>query len=201
MRPPSVLLASLVAAAVAGAAAPPPTVPTDAAVDRVVKRTDVPDATRKVGEVRLVQRGDAIVVQTLLATKVMSRVLAEIRKKETGNWPADRPGHDDMERYLTAIDKNAETLRGARDAADGDRRVRLAIELVATKDAEGLVLATFAGDETGGFLAPTDRRVLETVALGRPYVVRNMRLILSDAFHVPEADVDQLAPLGPIATP
>ena len=194
------LLASLLVVAVAGAA-PAPAVPIDAAADRVVKRTDVPDATRKVGEVRLVQRGDAIVVQTLLATKVMSRVLAEIRKKETGNWPADRPGHEDMERYLAAIDEKAEALRSARDAGDGDRRVRLAIELVATKDAEGLVLATFAGDESGGFLAPTDRRVLETVALGRPYVVRNMRLILSDAFHVPEADVDQLAPLGPIATP
>jgi hypothetical protein len=63
--------------------------------------------------------------------------------------------------------------------------VRLAIELVATKDAEGLVLATFAGGETSGYLAPTDWRVLETVELGRPYVVRNMRLILSDAFHVP----------------
>jgi hypothetical protein len=201
MRPPSVLLASLVAAAVAGAAAPPSTVPTDAAADRVVKRTDVPDATRKVGEVRLVQRGDAIVVQTLLATKVIARVLAEIRKKETANWPADRPGHDDMERYLSAIDESAETLRGERDAGDGDRRVRLAIELVATKDAQGLVLATFAGGETGGFLAPTDRRVLETVALGRPYVVRNMRLILADSFHVPEPDVDQLAPLGPIASP
>ena len=201
MRSPSVLLASLVAAAVAGAAASAPTVPTDAAADRVVKRTDVPDATRKVGEVRLVQRGDAIVVQTLLATKVIARVLAEIRKKETANWPADRQGHDDMERYLTAIDESAETLRGERDAGDGDRRVRLVIELVATKDAQGLVLATFAGGETGGFLAPTDRRVLETVALGRPYVVRNMRLILADSFHVPEPDVDQLAPLGPIATP
>ncbi len=200
MRLLPALLASLLVVAVAGAA-PAPAVPTDAAADRVVKRTDVPDATRKVGEVRLLQRGDAIVVQTLLATKVMSRVLAEIRKKETGNWPADRPGHEDMERYLAAIDEKAEALRGARDAGDGDRRVRLAIELVATKDAEGLVLATFAGDERSGFLAPTDRRVLETVALGRSYVVRNMRLILSDAFHVPEADVDQLAPLGPIATP
>jgi hypothetical protein len=200
MRLLPALLASLLVVAVADAA-PAPAVPTDAAADRVVKRTDVPDATRKVGEVRLVQRGDAIVVQTLLATKVMSRVLAEIRKKETGNWPADRPGHEDMERYLAAIDEKAEALRGARDAGDGDRRVRLAIELVATKDAEGLVLATFAGDERSGFLAPTDRRVLETVALGRSYVVRNMRLILSDAFHVPEADVDQLAPLGPIATP
>jgi hypothetical protein len=79
--------------------------------------------------------------------------------------------------------------------------MRLAIELVATKDGEGLVLATFGGGEAGGFLAPTERRVLETVALGRPYVVRNMRLILADSFHVPEADVDQLAPLGPIATP
>jgi hypothetical protein len=106
-----------------------------------------------------------------------------------------------MTRYLAAIEKNVEALRGERDAADGDRRVRLAIELIATKDAEGLVLATFAGDESGGFLAPTDRRVLETVALGRPYVVHNMRLILADSFHVPEADVDQLAPLGPIAKP
>jgi len=200
MRLLPALLASLLVVAVAGAA-PAPAVPTDGAADRVVKRTDVPDATRKVGEVRLVQRGDAIVVQTLLATKVMSRVLAEIRKKETGNWPADHPGHEDMERYLAAIDEKAEALRGARDAGDGDRRVRLAIELVATKDAEGLVLATFAGDESGGFLAPTDRRVLETVALGRPYVVRNMRLILSDAFHVPETEVDGLAPLGPIAKP
>ena len=53
MRPRSVLLASLVAAAGAGAATPPSTVPTDAGLDRVVTRTDVPDATRKVGEVRL----------------------------------------------------------------------------------------------------------------------------------------------------
>ena len=54
----------------------------DAAADRVVARTVVPDATRKVGEVRLVQRGDAVVVQTLLATTVLPRVVAEIRKKE-----------------------------------------------------------------------------------------------------------------------
>jgi hypothetical protein len=195
-----VLLASLAVAAVSFAAAPTGP-PSDAAADRVVMRTDVPDATRKVGEVRLVQRGDAIVVQTLLSTKVVSRVLAEIRKKETANWPADRPGHEDMERYLGTIERNAEALRGERDAADGDRRVRLAIELVATKDAQGLVLATFGGGDAGGYLEPTERRVLETAALGRPYVVRNMRLILADTFHVPEPAVDGLAPLGPIATP
>jgi hypothetical protein len=200
MRPLPVLLASFAVAAVSFAAAPTGP-PSDAAADRVVMRTDVPDTTRKVGEVRLVQRGDAIVVQTLLSTKVISRVLAEIRKKETANWPAGQAGHDDMEHYLAAVDRNAEELRGERDAEDGDRRVRLAIELVATKDAEGLVLATFGGGEAGGYLAPTERRVLETVALGRPYVVRNMRLILADSFHVPEADVDHLAPLGPIAKP
>ena len=200
MRALRSLLASLAVAAVAGAAAPTG-VPSDAAADRVVMRTDVPDATRKVGEVRLVQRGDATVVQTLLATKVMTRVLSEIRKKETTNWPVGQPGREDMERYLAAIERNAEALRGERDAEDGDRRVRLAIELVATKDAEGLVLATFGGGEDSGYFAPTDRRVLETVVLGRPYVVRDMRLILADAFHVPEADVDQLAPLGPIAKP
>jgi hypothetical protein len=106
-----------------------------------------------------------------------------------------------MDRYMSAVERNADALRDERDAQDGDRRVRLAIELVATKDGEGLVLATFGAGEAGGYLAPTERRVLETVALGRPYVVRNMRLILADSFHVPEAEVDHLAPLGPIAKP
>src|SRR5262245_25756123 len=56
-----------------------------AAGDTIHARCVVPDNLRKVGEVRLVTRGNAVVVQTLLSTKVLSRVLAEIAKKEQRN--------------------------------------------------------------------------------------------------------------------
>ena len=168
----------------------------------MVARTDVPDAMRKVGEVRLVRRGVAVVVQTLLATKVLPRVVAEIGKKEAGNWPPGAAGREDMERYVAAIERAAGALRAARDERqDGDRRVRMVIELVATPEVAGLMVGTFGGTEVDGTLQPTERRPLETMALRKTYVFRNMRLILADAFHVPEGEVDRLGPLGPIAGP
>jgi hypothetical protein len=172
----------------------------DAGADQVTARTDVPDAVRKVGEVRLVRRGDAIVVQTLLATKVLPRVVGEIRKKEAANWPADAPGREDMERYVAALGRVADALAKARDAGgDGDRRLRLMIEFVATPDVAGLVLGSFDGEEVDGKLQPTARHTLETMVLKKTYGFRNMRLILADAFHVAEGDVGRLGALGPIA--
>lgn len=172
----------------------------DSGADRVVARTDVPSTTRKVGEVRLVTRGGATVVQTLLATRLLGRVVAEIRKKEEAGWTANQPGYVDMLRYLNALEGAEKTLRAKREAAPGgDRRMRLAIELVASDDAAGVVFAEFDGDEADGQLRPTARRPLTVLPLERVYVLRNMRLILADAFHVPEADVGRLGPLGPAA--
>jgi len=172
----------------------------DAGADQVAAQTAVPDAVRKVGEVRLVRRGEATVVQTLLATKVLPRVVGEIRKKEAANWPPDKPGREDMERYVAALERVAAALASARDAGgDGDRRLRLMIEFVATADVAGLVLGSFDGEEVDGKLQPTARRPLETMVLKKTYGFRNMRLILADAFHVPEGEVGRLGPLGPIA--
>ena len=53
---------------------------TAGADDRVYARTAVPDETRKVGEVRLVERDGMTVVETALATRVIERVVAEIRQ-------------------------------------------------------------------------------------------------------------------------
>ncbi len=106
MRLVLVLPALLSCALRALAASEPAALPAallDASADRVVARTPVPDATRKVGEVQLIARGDAAVVQTLLRTKVLARVVAEIRKKEDANWPADAAGHGDMIRYQEAL--------------------------------------------------------------------------------------------------
>jgi hypothetical protein len=188
-----------VAAAVAWAGGLPP-LSTDARGDVVAARVAVPSAERKQGEVRLVTRGEATVVQTLLATKALSRVVAEIRKKEEGNWPADAPGRDDMVRYLAAIEGAAGELAARRDAAAGaDRRLRLVIELVVSRDAAGVVVGEFTGSEVDGRLEPTGRREMAVRPLGRPYVVRNMRLVLADAFGVPDAELSRLGPLGPLA--
>jgi len=178
-------------------AVPAPLPPLDAATDRVVTRTVVPDATRRQGEVRLVTRGDATVVQTLLATKVLRRVVAEIRKKEEGNWPAGSAGHDDMVRYVDALEAAARELEAA--AGDEDRRYHLLIEFVAGADRGGIVIGEFEGDDADGALRPTSAHPIATLPVGRDYLLRNMRLILADSFHLDEAQVDRLGPLGPAA--
>lgn len=157
----------------------------------------MPDAARKVGEVRLVARGDATVVQTLLRTKVLARVVGEIRKKEAANWPPDAAGHGDMLRYV-------DTVAGAAAAAPADdqRRQRLLIEFVAAPGGVcGVRLATFSGDEVDGALAPGDIHTVALLALGRAYVFPNMRFILADAFGIPVTDVERIGPLGPLANP
>jgi hypothetical protein len=194
----SVVLVVLAASSAMAGALPAELVSADG--DRVLAATVVPDAVRKVGEVRLVARGEATVVQTLLATKALSRVVSEIRKKEEGNWPAGRPGREDMERYLAALFRVADGLAARRDGAgDGDRRIRLAIEFVATRDVTGLSLAEFDAVEDDGRIRSVTLRPVETFPLPRAYVLRNMRLILADAFHLAEGDVGTLGPLGPIA--
>ena len=187
------VLVCMLACAHARAAASMPAF--DAATDRVVRRKIVPNDARHQGEVRLVARGDAVVVQTLLATKVLKRVVAEIRKKEERNWPVGAAGHDDMVRYVDAVSAVAEQLA----AAHPDERQRLLIELVATADGGGVVVGEFEGDESGGVIHPTSARTIATPSVGRDYLLRNMRLILADAFQVDESDVDELGPLGPAA--
>jgi hypothetical protein len=196
------VLAAVGAACVLAAEGDVPPGLLDATGDHVEARVVVPDAARRVGEVRLVTRGNATVVQTVLATKVLGRVVAEITQKELDNWPPDRPGVADRVRYVEALGLAARELEAARAAAPGgERRLRLLIELGASPDASGLVLATFdPGDSDSPETLP-GRRVLRSLVLGRDYVLRNMRLILADAFHLPESKVGTLGPLGPAALP
>lgn len=200
------LCTALVLAAVAArgrVGAAPATLPAallDPTSDRVVARTVVPDEVRKVGEVRLVSRGNATVVQTLLSTKVLGRVVAEIRKKEEGNWPPDAAGHADMRRYVEGLAAAAAELR-TRGGEGGERRLRLLIEFVASETAAGVVFAEFEGDEKDGRIEPRSRRPIAVLVLGRAYVFPNMRFILADSFHVPVPEVGRLGPLGPLGGP
>jgi len=175
------------------------------AADEVLARTPVPNAESPIGEVRLVRRGNTTVVQTLLVTRLLPRVTAEIRVKEERNWPEGAAGHDDMLAYTSALDAAQKHMRAglpdadARNVADRDRRLRLLVEFAASPTSAGVEIAEFTSAAEDRPYDVASRRTLGSPAVGRPYVLRNMRLILADSFHVAEADVDRLGALGPAA--
>lgn len=157
----------------------------DAAADRVVARSYVPSPERRVGEVRLIRRGEADVVQTLLYTKVLRRVVGEIRQKELANWP-EGPGSEDALRYVDALAAVREQLRGPASASEKgrDRRQRMWIEFVLAPRAALVACGAFEMEEQGGEVRVLRRETLALLEPSRDYVLRNMRLIAADAFHV-----------------
>lgn len=169
----------------------------DASADKVQATAVIPDEVRKVGEVRLISRGDAVVVQTLLATKLLPRVIAEIHKKEEAGWPAGTKGEDGMRAYLAALDAAGDKV-GARPP-DADRRHRLLVEFVVDATASEVVLGSFTSAPAAATIVPESREILAVVPVPREYALRNVRLILADSFKVPEKEVDRLGPLGPAA--
>ncbi len=166
-----------------------------AAEDVVVTKAYVPSSDRRVGEVRIVQRGDAAVIQTLLYTSLLRRAVDAIHDKEDANWPADRPGHADALRYLAALDAQAARVLAA--PAPDDRRRRLLIEFVLEGANASVIVGDFDMEGAADDVRVTARRPVETLAPSPDYVKRNMRLIVADAFDLP---LDGIAPvLGPLA--
>lgn len=186
IRPAALVLLTLATTALAEA---PP-------ADVVVTRAYVPSSTRRVGEVRIVQRGEAAVVQTLLYTSLLRRAVDGIHDKETANWPADRAGHVDALRYLAALEVQADRVLAA--PAPDDRRRRLLIEFVLDGPRSVVLLGDFDMTGPDGDVTVTARRVARTLALSPDYVRRNMQLIVADAFDLaPDAIGPVLGPLAP----
>jgi hypothetical protein len=156
----------------------------DPTSDRIGRRAFVPSEAQKVGEVRLVRRGDGDVVETLLYSKVLSRVVAEIRKKELANWPPDQPGRDDALRYVAALESVQKQIweRLPRSEVVRDRRQKLFIDFVLTKTSAVVAIGAFEMDETNGEVRILQREPLVVFEPSRDYVERNMRLITADSF-------------------
>lgn len=171
----------------------------DAGADRVIARVEVPDSAQPVGEVRLLTRGDADVVQTLLYFKVLSRVVAEIDKKEKANWPPGSDGQQDMERYVEALDRVRRRLwdQQLRNKRRADRRQRMLIEFVLGEREALIAVGTFDMDESGTVPRVTAREPYVVLNPSRDYARRNMRLIVADAFRVDGRELEALlAPLS-----
>ena len=170
---------------------------------QVMARSYVPEAEKPVGEVRLIRRGDANVVQTLLYTKVLSRVVAEIRKKELANWPDD-PGRSEALRYVEALAAAQKRIFGelAPKPFGGDRRQKLWIEFLVAPGAALVAIGRFELETGGGEVRVSSRELLAVLEPARDYVARNMRLIAADSFRVEGPQLEALlAPLEWLRAP
>lgn len=205
------MLAALVLAAIAapaGAAEGKPPAAwaplLDGSRDQIARAGFVPSEEQPVGEVRLVRRGSAVVMQTVLYTKFLKRVVAEIRKKEMAAWPPGRPGHDDAMKYVDALRSAQagiqERFRGREDR--GDRSQRMLIEFILSGDASIVAIAEPTLVEKGGRMRVASRRQIAVLPLSRAYVRGNIYEIAWDALKLTREDSwSLLEPMLPPESP
>jgi hypothetical protein len=162
----------------------------DAAQEQIVQKAYVPNPAQRIGEVRILRRGEATVVETLIYSKVPSRVINEIKKKENANWP----GNADSAAYLAALEQVQKMVAGQipPDGLRGDRRHKIWIDFVAAPEAAFIAIGSFQSSIENGKMVVTSREPLAVVEPSREYVERNQRLIAADSFHV--ADPATLLP-------
>lgn len=172
----------------------------DASRDEIVRSAPVPSTLFPQAEVRLIRRGEAVVMQTVIKSTLLKRVVGEIRRKESSVWTPGRAGHEDSERYVDALGRAYRMAeKRFRERDDGnDRRRSLLIEFVLS-DKEALV-AILNPEVRGDFgdLRVTERRVLEILPLSRRYVSENIREIGIDSLGWSRREAEEtLKPLLP----
>ena len=168
------------------------------ASELLIRRVPVPAEPPYQGEVRLLRRGSAQVVQTLFKTKVMNHVIAAIQKKELRAWPQDREGSADSRRYTEELVQAYHTVRiRAKDRQDaGDRHLQLMIEFV--NEGERCYVALYAPTlaQEGDRLVPQKKELLKKLPMSPNYVQKNMQLILQDSFKLDAGKAKELLQQG-----
>ena len=168
--------------------------------DLILQRVVVPSMEQPQGEVQLIQRGDLLVVQTLLSSKVLKRVVAAIDAKESRNWPGAREGHIDSLRYreelFRATEKAWEAFRQRVDR-EQDRQT-LAIEFILGPKQSLIALSLPQLSEDGINLRLIDKQPLKVWRGGEVYVQANVIEIVKDSFQLDDAATETLLkPLWP----
>jgi hypothetical protein len=172
--------------------------------DYILQRVVVPSAEQPQGEVQLVRRGDLLVVQTLLASRILKQVAGVIDGKEERNWPETRDGHLASRRYreelFRASEQAWEIFRQRPDPAES--RQFLAIEFIFGTDLSLIALSspTLAGDYGGLHL--TAKRPLQVWRTTDDYMRGNILEIVRDSFSLDRVAAETLLqPLWPSHVP
>lgn len=197
------LLASHPAGAARDEPATPPG-PPGGGRDEIVRAAFVPSEDQPQGEVRLIRRGHAAVMQTVLYSRYLKRVVAEIRKKELASWPPSREGHDDARRYIEAVLAARELVqrRFGERADRGDRRQNMLIEFILSGTASRVTISEPELEEANGRMRVVARHPIATLELSRTYVRGDFYEIARDALKLGRREArDILEPLLPPESP
>jgi hypothetical protein len=156
---------------------------TDGSHDIVVRRATVPRTGSPQGEVRLVERNHAVVMQTLLESRVIVRVAREIALKEDRGWPETDELRAQSRRYVDALTEAAQAVfhEHARRPELRDQPQRLVIEFVLAPDASVVALYELPAGELRDRDRLTERKLVRSLDLDRAYVERNVTLIAEDS--------------------
>lgn len=159
-------------------------VPLDRSRDRIVARVVVPSSGQPQGEVQLLRRGELLVVRTLLASKVLKRVVAAIDAKEQRTWPESREGHLASKEYRQELFRATELAWEAfRQRTDRtEKRQMLAIEFIHGPDQALIALALPQLAGACGDLQILEQRPLKVWRAPAGYVRDNSREIIRDSF-------------------
>jgi predicted RND superfamily exporter protein len=159
--------------------------------DLPVRSAPIPVQPPHVGELKLLKRGTAVVLQTDLETTLLRRVLAAISAKEQQRWPAESAGHAAMLDYLRLL-RDAGTAAEARVAdkpVGSDRKRRLQIEFIAAPPV--FYVAFFLPEEAG-------RKLFSNQRISRDFCLTEIGAILGEHLQLDtEATAAILHPLLP----
>ncbi|MDA3902128.1 MAG: hypothetical protein PF441_01620 [Desulfuromusa sp.] len=162
--------------------------------DQVLMRTVVPSSDQPQGEVQIIQRGDLLVVQTLIASRALKHVAAAIDKKEMKHWPEEREGYVASVRYREELFRATERVWTMfRQRADkSELRQYLVIEFILSSK-QGLIALSvphIAGDY--GNLLLQEKEPIQVWKAPTHYVKGNMIEMIQDSFHLNKAAATEL---------
>ena len=173
-----------------------PTLPSvvQASADSVIWRAPIPVEPPHQGEVRLIRRDSALVMQTILNSKVLKHVIAAIQKKELRAWPEGREGWVDSRRYSDELYRAYEAVRrGAKDREDkDDRHIRLMIEFVLEERHNFVTFYEPTLTTRGEQYSVQEKKVLKKLNTSRGYLYNNLREIVRDSFQLDEKEAVKL---------
>ena len=167
--------------------------------DQVLQRVIVPATENPQGEIQLVQRGDLRVVRTLLASRLLKRVVAAIDNKEERNWPETNHNFSDSDRYRDEL-FNATDLAWQKFQQRSDpneRRQFLSIEFILASDKGFIALALPRLSGEYGQFRLIDQQVLSVWRSSHDYVRSNMLQIIKENFQPGENATEMLLPSRP----
>jgi len=165
----------------------------------VIHRAPVPDKPPYQGEVRLVRRDSALVVQTVLKSKVMRHLIAAIRKKELGAWPENHDGWLDSRHYGDSLYQAYETLQARQKNSEKSRSryLQLLIEFVLEERHSYVAFYEPTLTQDADRLDIQEKDLLKKLKVSRGYAYNNMQVILQDSFKLDAKAVLEL--MRPVA--